>query len=103
MHVAGTRSRLLYWNHPRGQVPFGILLGGDELKQDLVVVKKEKWEFVDGKRIKVQVTDHGSKRRRRFSAGRAVDSSRREDVDILVLFFYKPLYPHGESCIIHGR
>lgn len=48
----------------KDEVPFDILLGGDELKQGLVVVKEQKWEFVDGKKVKVQATDQGTKVKR---------------------------------------
>ncbi|KAG9313834.1 histidine-tRNA ligase [Chiua virens] len=48
----------------RDEVPFDILLGGDELKQGLVVVKEQKWEFVEGKKVKVQATDLGVKVKR---------------------------------------
>ncbi|KAI9569547.1 hypothetical protein HD554DRAFT_2091947, partial [Boletus coccyginus] len=48
----------------RDEVPFDILLGGDELKQGLVIVKEQKWEFVDGKKGKVQATDQGVKVKR---------------------------------------
>ncbi|KAG8219254.1 histidine-tRNA ligase [Butyriboletus roseoflavus] len=44
----------------KDEVPFDILLGGDELKQGLVIVKEQKWEFVDGKKVKVQATDQGT-------------------------------------------
>ena len=48
----------------KDEVPFDILLGGDELKQGLVVVKEQKWELVDGKKVKVQATDQGTKVKR---------------------------------------
>ena len=48
----------------RDEVPFAIILGGDELKQGLVVVKEQKWEFVDGKKTKVLSTDKGIKVKR---------------------------------------
>jgi len=48
----------------RDEVPFDIILGGDELKQGLVIVKEQKWEFVDGKKVKVQATDQGTKVKR---------------------------------------
>ncbi|KAI0333986.1 histidyl-tRNA synthetase [Cubamyces sp. BRFM 1775] len=45
----------------KDEVPFAIILGGDELKQGLVTVKEQKWEFVDGKKVKVESTDKGTK------------------------------------------
>lgn len=43
----------------RDEVPFAIILGGDELKQGLVTVKEQKWELVDGKKAKIQSEDKG--------------------------------------------
>ncbi|KAG0706674.1 hypothetical protein DFH29DRAFT_798034 [Suillus ampliporus] len=48
----------------RDEVPFAVILGGDELKEGLVTVKEQKWEFVDGKKTKVQSADQGMKVRR---------------------------------------
>ncbi|KIM52367.1 hypothetical protein SCLCIDRAFT_141296 [Scleroderma citrinum Foug A] len=48
----------------KDEVPFDIILGTDELKEGLVTVKEQKWEFVDGKKTKVQSTDQGVKVRR---------------------------------------
>lgn len=45
-------------------MPFAIILGGDELKEGLVTVKEQKWEFVDGKKVKVESTDKGTKLKR---------------------------------------
>ncbi|KAG2359183.1 hypothetical protein BDR07DRAFT_233669 [Suillus spraguei] len=53
----------------KDEVPFAVILGGYELKEGLVTVKEQKWEFVDGKKTKVQSADQGMK------AGRAVDLS----------------------------
>ncbi|KAG2366100.1 hypothetical protein BDR07DRAFT_573002 [Suillus spraguei] len=53
----------------KDEVPFAVILGGDELKEGLVTVKEQKWEFVDGKKTTVQSADQGMK------AGRAVDLS----------------------------
>jgi histidyl-tRNA synthetase len=33
------------------QVPFAVILGDDELKEGLVTVKEQKWQFVDGKKV----------------------------------------------------
>lgn len=48
----------------KDEVPFAIILGGEELKAGLVTVKEQKWEFVDGKKVKVQSADQGSKVKR---------------------------------------
>ncbi|KAG6380621.1 histidyl-tRNA synthetase [Boletus reticuloceps] len=48
----------------KDEVPFDILIGGDELKGGMVVVKEQKWEFVDGKKVKVQAMDQGTKVKR---------------------------------------
>ncbi|TBU26849.1 histidyl-tRNA synthetase [Dichomitus squalens] len=48
----------------KDEVPFAIILGGDELKEGLVTVKEQKWEFVDGKKLKVESTDKGTKVKR---------------------------------------
>lgn len=44
----------------RDEVPFAIILGGDELKAGLVTVKEQRWEFVDGKKTKVESADKGT-------------------------------------------
>lgn len=48
----------------KDEVPFAIILGGDELKAGLVTVKEQKWEFVDGEKRKIQSADQGSKVKR---------------------------------------
>ncbi|KAF8630694.1 hypothetical protein AX15_002768 [Amanita polypyramis BW_CC] len=48
----------------RDEVPFAIILGGDELKQGLVTVKEQKWELVDGKKEKIMSADTGVKVKR---------------------------------------
>ncbi|KAF9225165.1 histidyl-tRNA synthetase [Gyrodon lividus] len=48
----------------KDEVPFDILIGGEELKEGIVIVKEQKWEFVDGKKAKVQSTDQGTKVKR---------------------------------------
>ena len=45
-------------------MPFAIILGGDELKEGLVTVKEQKWEFIDGKKVKVESADKGTKVKR---------------------------------------
>ncbi|KAI9444609.1 histidine-tRNA ligase [Lactarius indigo] len=37
----------------RDEVPYAVILGGEELKAGLVTVKEQRWEFVDGKKAKV--------------------------------------------------
>ncbi|KAI0299802.1 hypothetical protein BC826DRAFT_1090416 [Russula brevipes] len=48
----------------RDEVPYAIILGGDELKAGLVTVKEQRWEFVDGKKTKVESADKGTQVRR---------------------------------------
>jgi histidyl-tRNA synthetase len=48
----------------RDEVPFAIILGGDELKEGLVTVKEQRWELVDGKKTKVESANKGAKVRR---------------------------------------
>ncbi|KAJ7508424.1 hypothetical protein B0H11DRAFT_1792317 [Mycena galericulata] len=38
----------------RDEVPFAVILGADELKNGDVKVKEQKWEIVEGKKIKIQ-------------------------------------------------
>ncbi|KAI9511890.1 histidine-tRNA ligase [Russula earlei] len=44
----------------RDEVPYAIILGGDELKAGLVTVKEQRWEFMDGKKTKVESADKGT-------------------------------------------
>ncbi|KAH9010907.1 histidine-tRNA ligase [Lactarius hengduanensis] len=44
----------------RDEVPYAVILGGEELKAGLVTVKEQRWEFVDGKKVKVESTDKGT-------------------------------------------
>ncbi|KAF8274304.1 hypothetical protein EI94DRAFT_1714110 [Lactarius quietus] len=44
----------------RDEVPYAVILGGDELRAGLVTVKEQRWEFVDGKKAKVESTDKGT-------------------------------------------
>lgn len=44
----------------RDEVPYAVILGGDELKAGLVTVKEQRWEFVDGKKAKVESADKGT-------------------------------------------
>lgn len=48
----------------REEAPFAIILGGDELKEGLVTVKEQKWELVDGKKVKIESADKGAKVKR---------------------------------------
>lgn len=48
----------------RDEIPFAIILGGDELKEGLVTVKEQKWEFFEGGKRKVQSPDQGTKVKR---------------------------------------
>ncbi|KAF9461940.1 hypothetical protein BDZ94DRAFT_1310139 [Collybia nuda] len=48
----------------KDEVPFAIILGADELKAGLVTVKEQKWELVDGKKVKIESTDKGSQVKR---------------------------------------
>jgi len=48
----------------KDEVPFDVLVGGEELKEGMVIVKEQKWEFVDGKKAKVQSADQGTKVKR---------------------------------------
>lgn len=68
---AWSQTDFLYKNKPklpaqfaageREEVPFAIILGGDELKEGLVTVKEQRWEFVDGEKRKVESADKGTK------------------------------------------
>ncbi|KAI5121828.1 hypothetical protein M0805_003262 [Coniferiporia weirii] len=48
----------------KDEVPFAIILGGDELKEGFVTVKEQKWEMIDGKKTKIESTDKGTKVKR---------------------------------------
>ncbi|KAK0234158.1 hypothetical protein IW262DRAFT_1334735 [Armillaria fumosa] len=48
----------------KDEVPFAIILGGDELKAGLVTVKEQRWEFKDGVKVKVESADKGTKVKR---------------------------------------
>jgi len=48
----------------KDEVPFAIILGTDELKAGLVTVKEQKWEFKDGKKVKIESADKGTQVRR---------------------------------------
>jgi histidyl-tRNA synthetase len=48
----------------KDEVPFAVILGGDELKEGLVTVKEQKWELVDCKKSKIESADKGTKVKR---------------------------------------
>ncbi|THH31041.1 hypothetical protein EUX98_g3164 [Antrodiella citrinella] len=74
LREAGIKSDFLFKNKPklpaqfaageRDEAPFAIILGGDELKEGLVTVKEQRWEFVDGEKRKIQSDDKGTKVKR---------------------------------------
>ncbi|KAI0706167.1 histidyl-tRNA synthetase [Cytidiella melzeri] len=74
LRAAGIKTDFLFKNKPKlpaqfaagekDEAPFAIILGGDELKEGLVTVKEQKWEFVNGEKTKVQSADQGTKVKR---------------------------------------
>ncbi|THH11587.1 hypothetical protein EW145_g537 [Phellinidium pouzarii] len=48
----------------KDEVPFAIILGGEELKEGLVTVKEQKWEMKEGKKTKIESSDKGVKIKR---------------------------------------
>ncbi|KAF8512857.1 histidine-tRNA ligase [Hysterangium stoloniferum] len=74
LREAGIKSDYLFKNKPKisaqftasekDEVPFAIILGGEELKAGLVTVKEQRWELVDGKRVKVMNEGQGDKVKR---------------------------------------
>ena len=48
----------------RDEAPFAIILGESELKEGLVTVKEQAWEFVDGKKEKKKSSDKGTQVKR---------------------------------------
>jgi len=48
----------------KDEVPFAVIIGGDELKQGLVTVKEQKWEIKDGKKSKIESADKGTQVKR---------------------------------------
>lgn len=44
----------------KDEVPFAVILGGDELKAGLVTVKEQKWELNNGQKLKVQSEEKGT-------------------------------------------
>jgi len=43
----------------RDEVPFAVILGEEELKAGLVVVKEQEWKFENDQKVKVQKDDKG--------------------------------------------
>ncbi|TFY75696.1 hypothetical protein EWM64_g8317 [Hericium alpestre] len=74
LREAGIRTDFLAKNKPklpaqfaageRDEVPFAIILGGDELKAGLVTVKEQRWQLVDGKKSKVESAEKGTQVKR---------------------------------------
>jgi histidyl-tRNA synthetase len=48
----------------RDEVPFAIIIGGDELKAGLVTVKEQRWQLIDGQKTKVESEDKGAQVKR---------------------------------------
>ncbi|KAF8811335.1 histidyl-tRNA synthetase [Phlegmacium glaucopus] len=48
----------------KDEVPFAIILGTDELQAGLVTVKEQKWELLEGKKVKIENTDKGTQVKR---------------------------------------
>ncbi|KZT27501.1 histidyl-tRNA synthetase [Neolentinus lepideus HHB14362 ss-1] len=49
----------------KDEVPFAVILGGDELRQGLVTVKEQKWEMVPGQgKTKIESADKGTQVKR---------------------------------------
>lgn len=44
----------------KDEVPFAIIIGVDELKAGVVTVKEQKWELVDGNKVKIESADKGT-------------------------------------------
>lgn len=45
-------------------MPFAVLIGTDEVKAGLVTVKEQKWELIEGKKVKIQSADKGTQVKR---------------------------------------
>ena len=48
----------------KDEVPFAILIGTDELKSGLVTVKEQKWDLIEGKKVKIESADKGTQVKR---------------------------------------
>ncbi|KAH9486033.1 Histidine--tRNA ligase, mitochondrial [Psilocybe cubensis] len=74
LRAAGIKSDFLAKSKPKiaaqfaagekDEVPFAIILGADELKAGLVTVKEQRWELVDGKKVKIESADKGTQVKR---------------------------------------
>ncbi|KAI4517014.1 histidyl-tRNA synthetase [Schizophyllum commune Loenen D] len=74
LREAGIKADFLMKNKPklpaqfaageRDEAPFAIILGESELKEGLVTVKEQAWEFVDGKKEKKKSSDKGTQVKR---------------------------------------
>ncbi|CCM01448.1 uncharacterized protein FIBRA_03500 [Fibroporia radiculosa] len=74
LRAAGIKTDFLFKSKPklptqfaageRDEAPFAVILGGDELKEGLVTVKEQKWELVEGKKVKIESSDKGMKVKR---------------------------------------
>ncbi|KAF8899320.1 hypothetical protein BD779DRAFT_1488190 [Infundibulicybe gibba] len=49
----------------KDEVPFAVILGADELKDGLVTVKEQRWEMIEGQKVKLESSDKGTKVERR--------------------------------------
>jgi histidyl-tRNA synthetase len=45
----------------RDEVPFVVIVGRDELKEGFVAVKEQRWQLVDGHKVKVESADKGER------------------------------------------
>jgi len=43
----------------KDEVPFAVILGEEELRAGLVVIKEQEWKFEHGQKVKVQKDDKG--------------------------------------------
>ncbi|KAJ3547970.1 hypothetical protein NMY22_g1451 [Coprinellus aureogranulatus] len=69
LREAGVKTDYLGKNKPKlnaqfaagekDEVPFAIIIGGEELAQGLVTVKEQKWELQGGKKVKITNEDKG--------------------------------------------
>ncbi|KAI0029499.1 histidine-tRNA ligase [Vararia minispora EC-137] len=48
----------------RDEVPFAVIIGGDELKSGIVTVKEQRWQITNGKKTKVESEDKGAQVKR---------------------------------------
>ncbi|KDR67989.1 hypothetical protein GALMADRAFT_257538 [Galerina marginata CBS 339.88] len=74
LREAGIKSDFLAKSKPKlsaqfaagekDEVPFAVILGADELKAGLVTVKEQRWDWVDGKKVKIESADKGTQVKR---------------------------------------